>query len=167
MKTKGSLHIIIGPVGAGKSTFARNAAARKSAIFLDLDAWMVRLYGQDVRPSENVVGWYLERRERVRKLLWDTTLDVIATGTDVLLETGLVSLAEREAFYAKAQDEDIALTVYCVDAPRDVRREHVVKRNASTGEHTQIVPMDFFERASDAWDAPSSVERQAVSMVEV
>lgn len=57
--------------------------------------------------------------------------------------------------------------MYCVDAPREVRRERVVKRNAAAGEHTQIVPMEFFERASDAWEAPSSVERQAVSMVEI
>lgn len=167
MKTKGSLHLVVGPVGAGKSTFARDAAKRRSAIFLDLDAWMVRLYGQDVRPSDNVVGWYLERRERVRELLWDTTLDITATGTDVLLEIGLVSLAEREAFYAKAQDEDLALTVYCVDAPRDVRRERVSQRNDSAGELTQIVPMEFFERASDAWEPPSSAEYQAVSMVEI
>jgi predicted kinase len=167
MKTMGRLHLIVGPVGAGKSTFARDTAARKNAIFLDLDVWMVRLYGQDVRPSENVVGWYLERRERVRELLWDTTLDVLATGTDVVLEMGLVSRAERETFYAKARDEDLALTVYCVDAPRDVRRERVVKRNASAGEHTQIVPVEFFERASDAWEPPSSAERQGLSMIEI
>src|SRR5690606_16274606 len=99
------------------------------------------------RPVENVLGWYIERRERVRKLLWDTTLDVITTGTDVLLEMGLVSLAERETLYAKAQDEDLALTVYCGDAPSAVRRARVVERNASAGEYTQIVPLEFFERA--------------------
>lgn len=167
MKTKGSLHLVVGPVGAGKSTFAREAALRKNALFLDLDEWMVRLYGKDARPSENVVAWYLERRQRVRALLWDTTLNVLATGTDVLLETGLVSRAERESFYEKAGDEDLELTVYCVDAPREVRRERVALRNASAGESTQIVPMEFFDRASDAWESPLDAERQAVSMIDV
>lgn len=167
MKARGSLYLIVGPVGAGKSTFARDAVARKNAVFLDLDVWMVRLYGQDARPSENVVGWYLERRERVRGLLWDTTLDILAAGTDVLLELGLVSRKEREAFYDKARDEDLKLTVYCVDAPRDIRRQRVVERNASAGEHTQIVPMEFFERASDAWEPLLDAERRAVSIVEI
>lgn len=167
MKKKGRLELIVGPVGAGKSTFARSAAVQKSAVFLDLDAWMVRLYGQDPRPSENVVDWYLERRERVRRLLWDMTLDIIAAGTDVLLEMGLVARAEREAYYEKARDEDLPLTVYCVDAPRDVRRKRVATRNASPGEHTQIVPMEFFEHASDAWQPPLLAERQAVAMVEI
>lgn len=167
MKTRGSLYLIVGPVGAGKSTFARQMSARESAIFLDLDAWMVRLYGQDARPTDNVVAWYLERRERVRDLLWDTAVEILATGTDVLLELGLVSRAEREAFYAKAQDEEVKLTVYCVDAPREVRRQRVVQRNASAGEHTQIVPMEFFDRASDAWELPLGAERQALSMIEI
>lgn len=167
MKKRGSLYLVVGPVGAGKSTFAREMSARESAIFLDLDAWMVRLYGQDARPNDNVVAWYLERRERVRDLLWDTALEILATGTGVLLELGLVSRAERETFYARAQDEDVQLTVYCVDAPREVRRQRVAHRNASAGEHTQIVPMEFFDRASDAWEAPLGAERQAVSMIEI
>jgi len=94
-------------------------------------------------------------------------VDILITGTDVLLEIGLVARAEREAFYAKARDEDLKWMVYCVDAPRDVRRQRVSDRNASASEHTQIVPMEFFERASDAWEPPSSAELQIVSMVEI
>jgi predicted kinase len=166
MATQGTLHLIIGPVGAGKSTFARRSAARQGGIFVDLDAWMVGLYGDDTRPSENVIAWYLERRERVRGLLWDTTLDILAAGTDVFLEFGLVSAAEREAFYAKARERELELTVYCLDAPREVRRERVTRRNASADGHTQVVPMEFFERASDAWEPPSDAERSAVDMVD-
>jgi predicted kinase len=140
---------------------------RQYATFLDLDAWMVRLYGEEPRPGENVLAWYLERRERVRALLWDTTLDILATGADVLLEFGLVTQAEREAFYAKARDEDLTMTVYLVDAPRDVRRERVAQRNSSDGKHIQVVPIEFFERASDAWEPPPEAERCAVSMIDV
>lgn len=167
MNTQGSLHLIVGPVGAGKSTFARGLVARQSGVFLDLDAWMVRLYGRDPRPSENVMAWYLERRERVRELLWDTTLEILAANTDVFLELGLVARTEREAFYEKARDEDLSVTVYCVDAPRDVRRQRVAQRNGSDEKHVQVVPMEFFELASDAWEPPSDAERRSVSMVDI
>ncbi len=165
--TKGSLHLLIGPVGAGKSTLARRSTARQGGIFLDLDAWMVRIYGGDTRPSDNVVAWYLERGERIRGLLWDTTLDILAAGTDVYLEFGLVAAAERDAFYAKAREHELDLTVYFLDAPRDVRRERVSQRNASADAHTQVVPIEFFERASDAWEPPSDSERSAVNLVDV
>ncbi len=91
----------------------------------------------------------------------------MATGADVLLELGLVSQAEREVFYARAREEDLNMSVYCVDAPRDVRRRRVAQRNASGDDYVQIVPAEFFERASDAWEAPSEVERSLVSMIDI
>lgn len=54
------LHLVIGPVGAGKSTFARELAKENSAVHLDLDAWMAVLFAAD-RPATDTMPWYLER----------------------------------------------------------------------------------------------------------
>ena len=136
-------------------------------MFLDLDVWMVRLFGADPRPQDNVIAWYLERRERCRGLLWDVALDVLRCGVDVVLEFGLVTIADREAFYEKAQAEDLRLVVYLVDAPRDVRRERVLRRNKTPSPFNQIVPLEFFERASDIWQPPSDSERAARGIIDV
>jgi predicted kinase len=167
MQTTGALHLVVGPVGAGKSTFARHRAAREGGVFLDLDSWMVRLYGKDTRPNESVIVWYLERRERCRTLMWDTALDIAGAGKDVMLELGLVSTAEREAFYSKARDADLELIVYVADAPRDIRRQRVAERNRSAEEHTQVVPLEFFERASDVWEPVLEAERRAVRVIDI
>jgi len=128
---------------------------------------MVRLFGADSRPQDNVIAWYLERRERCRGLLWDVALDVLRSGVDVVLEFGLVTVADREAFYEKACAEDLRLLVYLVDAPRDVRRERVLQRNKAPGPFTQIVPIEFFERASDIWQPPSNSERAERGILDV
>lgn len=134
-------------------------------MFLDLDTWMVRLFGKDARPRENVMAWYLERRDRCRALLWDLALEILFSGTDVFLELGLVANLEREAFYAKARGEDVRLVVYLLDASRDIRRERVAERNHSADEHTQVVPLHLFEMASDAWEPPTDAERKVMGMV--
>lgn len=162
-----TLHLLIGPVGAGKTTFARRRASGARAVFLDLDTWMVRLFGADARPEDNVIAWYLERRDRCRALLWDVAREILASGVDVFLELGLVRRLERDEYYAKARAEELELAVYVLDAPRDIRRERIVERNRSAGEHTQVVPMHFFEVASDAWEPPTEAEREAVRMIEV
>ena len=164
---RGTLHLLIGPVGAGKSTYARQRIARSPAVFLDLDAWMVRLFGADPRPPEGVIAWYLERRERCRALLWDLAMDVLASGTDVFLEIGLLGKAEREAFYEKVRAADVELLVYLLDAPRAVRRERVAERNKAAEPFTQVVPPEFFERASDAWEPPSESERATWRILDV
>lgn len=167
MARTSTLHLLIGPVGAGKTTYGQRHAARHASVFLDLDVWMVRLFGADPRPPDNVIAWYLERRERCRGLLWEVTLDVLRSGADVVLELGLVTAADREAFYAKASAEELRLRVYLVDASRDVRRERVLQRNQRPGPFTQIVPLEFFERASDLWQPPSESERAAQGIIDV
>ena len=162
-----TLSLVIGPVGAGKTTFARQRAVEQRAVFLDLDTWMVRLFGKDIRPQENVIAWYLERRDRCRALLWDLACEILSTGADVFLELGLVASHEREAFYAKARGGDLRLVVYLLDESRDIRRERIVERNRSAGERTQIVPLPFFEVASDAWQPPTEAERKAMGIIDV
>jgi predicted kinase len=167
MSRRGTLHLLLGPVGAGKSTYARRQLAQTPAVFLDLDAWMVRLFGQDPRPEENVMAWYLERRERCRAVMWDVATGVLEGATDVYLELGLLTAAEREQAYARARVEGWALRVIVVEAPRDVRRARVLARNEQNAPFTQIVPSALFERASDAWESPSDKERVAYGIMEV
>jgi predicted kinase len=167
MRAPGTLHLLVGPVGAGKSTFGRRRALELQAVFLDLDTTMVRLFGADPRPAQDVMSWYLERRERCRGLLWEVCLDVLAAGTDVFLEIGLLGAHERQEFYEQAQAHDVTLLVYVLDVPRDIRRARVMARNERPGPHTQVVPEAFFERASDAWEPPPDAERSKWRLLDV
>ncbi|MET0390872.1 MAG: ATP-binding protein [Polyangiales bacterium] len=163
----GTLHVLIGPVGAGKTTFAQQQCAQSSALLLDLDTWMVRLYREDPRPVGDVLQWYLVRRERCRALMWDLALEVLASGTDVYLEIGLLGLNERIDLYEQAHARDLTMRVCVVDAPRDLRRARVLQRNQRPTPYTQIVPAEFFEQASDAWQPPDAAERAAWPLVDV
>lgn len=49
------------------------------------------LFGADPRPAAGVMAWYLERRQRCREGLWETALGILRTGTDVYLESGLLT----------------------------------------------------------------------------
>ncbi len=166
MSPPGTLHLLIGPVGAGKTTYAQQRIARSPALHLDVDTCMVRLFGDDPRPAEGIMTWYLERRERCRELLWDVALSALRCGTDVFLELGLVQRGERQTYCERARAEGLALMVYVVDAPRAIRRERVARRNGSPSAFTQVVPLDFFEHASDAWEPPDESERAAWSMMD-
>ena len=76
-----------------------------------------------------------------------------------MLELGLIQRRDRQRFYERVDDAGFELVVHVVDADREVRRERVRQRNRQRGETFAVeVPDDFFELASDMWQAPDDAE---------
>lgn len=146
------IHLIVGPVGAGKSTFGQQLAREHHAVRLTLDEWMAVLFRPD-RPEEGVMEWYVERTQRCLEQIWRVTRSALAAGTDVVLEIGLIQRRDRQRFLRRVDADHDPLTIYQLDAPRDVRRERVEQRNQDQGAtFSMVVPPAIFELASDLWE---------------
>lgn len=151
---------MVGPVGAGKSTFAEGLAQEHGAVRLTLDQWMVQLFSPD-RPEAGVMEWYVERAARCVEQIWAVAQRILDSGTDVILEIGLLQRRQREPLYAKVGSAGRTLVIYVLDAARDVRRERVNERNRVRGStFSMIVPPAIFELASDLWEPPEPAERE-------
>lgn len=134
------LHLIEGPVGAGKSTFARSLALRTHGVHIALDEWFARLYGAD-RPAAEFMDWYVEHKLRLLDLIWRHSNAVLASCTDSILELGLIQRQSRISLYEKARSSNVELTVYMLDAPKDVRHARVMRRNVEKGAtFSMVVP---------------------------
>ena len=82
------LHLVVGPVGAGKSTFALQISERHGAPRLTLDEWMATLFSPD-RPATGLVEWYTERAERCIDQIWKLASHFIGMGADVVLDSAI------------------------------------------------------------------------------
>ncbi len=152
------IHLIEGPVGAGKSTFAASLSQRIGAPHINLDDWMTTLFRAD-RPASEVMPWYSERKERCIEQIWKLTCSLIACKVDTVLELGLIRRALREDFYRRVDDAGYPLSVYVLDAPREVRHQRVRERNrARAATFSMEVPDAIFELASDMWEPPHDEE---------
>ena len=153
-----TLHLIEGPVGAGKSTFAARLGASLAAPRLILDEWMVTLFRPD-RPQTDFMNWYAERKNRCIEQIWRVASDLLDTGNDAILELGLVQLQDRIDFYSRIDASNADLKVYLIDAPVETRRQRVRERNRQQGTTFQMeVPDEIFEIANRAWQAPDDAE---------
>jgi uncharacterized glyoxalase superfamily protein PhnB/predicted kinase len=155
---KGKVHLVLGPVGAGKSTYAQELAGGGRTVRLTLDDWMTRLFRPD-RPDAEVMTWYVERAARCVEQIWRVALEVTTTGTDAVLEIGLIRRQQREHFYRRLDATGLDLEIHVLDADRAVRRERVLERNRARGDTFSMeVPPDVFELASDMWEPPDEGE---------
>jgi len=152
------VHVIEGPVGAGKSTFAASLVPAISGVHIALDAWFARLFSPD-RPEGNFVPWYLERKDRLLELIWDHSRRILGSGSDVVLELGLIKRQQRLEFCHRIRADDFDVVLYVLDEHRDIRRQRVRLRNIEKGStFSMVVPDHVFEVASDMWEAPDDIE---------
>lgn len=152
------IYLVEGPVGAGKSTYCKSLAARTGGVHIALDEWFSRLFSPD-RPSTEVISWYIQRKERLVEHIWNHAQALLASGASPILELGLIERQSRERIYERARDAKVELSVYFLDAPREVRRQRVARRNVEQGAtFSMVVPEAFFEMASDAWQPPDDDE---------
>ena len=152
------IHLVEGPVGSGKSTYAAKLGDEHAAPRLILDEWMATLFRAD-RPETDVMAWYMERKRRCIEQIWNVASDLIEAGCNVVLELGLIQRHDRADFYSRADAVGYPLKIHVLDAPRDVRHQRVRERNAVQGStFSMVVPDEIFELASDLWQVPDEQE---------
>jgi len=153
-----SIHLIEGPVGAGKSTYAQKLSRQHEAAHLDLDEWMVTLFSPD-RPDTDFMLWYNTCKGRCIEQIWLVSNAMLDVGQSVVLELGLVTLADREDFYRRVDVADVDLHVVVLDVPKEERYRRVQKRNAeASGTFKMAVSDEIFEMANSAWQPPGDTE---------
>lgn len=152
------VYIIEGPVGAGKSTHATVLAAQSQGVHIALDEWFARLFSPD-RPDGDFIPWYIERKDRLLELIWNHAQRILAANKDVILELGLIQRGPRVEFCRKVRDCGHEPVLQVLDAPLEVRRERVKRRNSERGAtFSMVVPDHVFDLASRLWEAPDEVE---------
>ena len=150
--------LIEGPVGAGKSTYASALAARTGSIHIALDQWFTTLFSPD-RPPSDFAHWYVERKNRLISLIWNHGRQILASGSSVILELGLIQRDPRIAFYRQVRSDGYEPAIHVLDAPMEIRRERVRRRNLEQGDtFSMVVPDEIFDMASKLWESPDEIE---------
>src|SRR5215831_14346784 len=92
----GTVHMVYGPVGSGKTTFGRKFAAERKAAFFCLDEWIATLFMMDA-PSPITLDWAIPRTQRCEQQIWNVARQLLALGI-----TSSSSLASSHATSVRA-----------------------------------------------------------------
>lgn len=166
MTTLPTLHVIFGPSGAGKTVYAHSFARREKAVAFVLDEWMAQLFAPDM-PQPIEYEWMIERVQRCEAQIWSVAAGVLATGTPVIFDIGLMRKADRARVREIAEGAGLPLTFHYVTAPTEVRRARVAERNVVRGENFAIeVPPEHFDFIEGVFETPDPWELEGAIISE-
>jgi predicted kinase len=153
-----TLHVVFGPAGSGKSTYARELARREPAVHFSIDEWIGGLFAPDM-PDPVEFEWMMERVERCEAQIWSVAAGVMATGGSVVLDLGLMRRADRARVAEIAEACGLPAQFHLVTAPREVRRARVMSRNEMQGgSFNLVVPPQMFDFMEGVYEAPDAAE---------
>lgn len=119
-----TVHMIHGFLGAGKSTFAQRLAKELEAVRYCPDERMVELYGADP-PADRFAG-FLDAIYDTINNQWPNDL---REGTDVVLDFGFWSRAQRDEVRERAQAEGATTKLYHLRCSEETARKRCRNRN--------------------------------------
>src|SRR6186713_373493 len=119
-----TVHMICGPLGAGKTTFARRLAHQTLSVRFSLDEWIMQLFGTEA-PEPMHFPWWVERAQRCSSQIWALCSQLLSHELDVILDFGFGSRPQRAEYLALCRATGAQVKLYVVSADAELRRQRV------------------------------------------
>ena len=152
------IHLICGPVGAGKTTFSVKLAGEIGAIHFAIDEWMTNLFTPDL-DGDIEYDWAMMRIGRMEGLIWSHVRQLMRINVDAVLDLGLLQLAHRQKFYDLAREDGFDICLHLVDADCEIRWQRVESRNRNKGAtYSMEVDRGMFDFCENLFERPEGDE---------
>lgn len=170
MQKESAIHVICGPVGSGKSTFANELADRINGVVFAIDEWMAELFQPDISEVTTVANmnpaWFAERVDRCESMIYRVAEAVLRTGRPVVLDLGFIRRMRREKAYEFAKRLDTRPALHYVTESESVRRGRVESRNLQKGStYAFHVTPEMFAFAEQMFEPPAVDEIERFSEI--
>lgn len=155
MTRKGKLLFLAGKMAAGKSTLARELAAREQAMLFEQDRWVETLF-----PNMIVnVATYVEYSGRINKTVAPIVVDLLTRGISVVLDFPGNTRNQRAWFRDIIERAGVEHELHFVDTADAICRAQLKARSAHLPPGTKWTTDEDFDLISSHFRAPGDDER--------
>ena len=123
---RGTVHLLCGLPGSGKTTFARRLAVERSAVLVNADERMIARHGTNPPAKE-----FAAFAAAIFEELWGETAQHVAVGRDVILDWGFWSRADRDRARQRVVATGATAKLYWVRCSDEIARSRTLERTAA------------------------------------
>ena len=167
------IHLVCGPIGAGKTTYAKQLAKEKNAIRFSEDEWLAKLFVPDApedlleQPMQVVGIWATEKYQRCRSQIWLVCQQLLENNMSVVLDGAAANKEQRDMFRKKAEDFNVEFELHYVTSSAAVRHKRVFERNVEQGDTYSLeVTPAMFEHTETFFEPPIGNEYNDAKIIE-
>lgn len=148
-----TLYLICGKIGAGKSTLAKQLAARPATLLISEDHWTSTLFADDLKTIED----YGKYSARLRAAMTPHIVAILGKGLSVVLDFPANTLRQRAWMKELVGLAKIEHELHVLDTPDEVCKQRLRQRNRS-GEHPFQVSDAEYEQFTRYYVPPTADE---------
>jgi len=158
-----TLHLICGLPGAGKTTLAKEIAARGRAVRFCPDEWIKDIWREKAETEGN------QFRDQIEHLQWKTAKEILRNRVDVIIEWGTWGRDEREKLRDEAREIGAKVKLCYLDVSREILRERILIRNKDLGFDEFHIPENeiekFLDDCSNSFQRPTAEELDSYDLL--
>ena len=151
-----TIHLMVGFIGFGKTTIAKQLAKKLPAVRLTHDEFMVKLYGRSMPYAD-----FHPNYDKVDAILWNLAEKIVKAGTDVIMDYGFWSHDDRKKVYERAKKITDSVVFHCVYYDMVKAKSRIVIRSAQDLEE-MFIQEEKFDRLSSRFEAWSNDDKYPV-----
>ena len=151
---KATLHLMVGLPGSGKTTYAKQLEADRSAVRFTPDEWQIKLFGDDTDHSEHDA-----RHTAVEEIMWEYAQKLLKQNVSVIMDFGFWSAEERLGLCKAAKAMQVDFEVHFMDVPKDELLRRVQLRNQREDEISFTIQPHHMEEWYTVFEPVTAYER--------
>ncbi len=147
----GTLLLFTGKMGAGKSTTAQRIANERNAVLISEDAWLSQLYPGQIGSFDD----YIRYASQLRPLVKSHVVNILQTGTDVVMDFPANTLRQRAWFKELITEAGAPHELIYLDVSDDCCLRQIEKRRVEQLERARYDTEAMFREVSAYFEPPT------------
>jgi predicted kinase len=148
-------------MGAGKSTKSRLVASENNAVLISEDDWLAQLFPGQIDTFEH----YRQYSARLKPLVFDHVVNILQTGTDVVLDFPANTVQQRQWFRELADAAGVAGKLLYLKTSDAVCLEQIAKRRIEQPQRARFDNEAVFKEVSRYFQEPTDAEGLTMEIV--